>query len=275
MNILSDMATSSKDSKAKGTKPAELMEEEIITIELQYLLTPIAIVLSAIIISFTIFFSMKKFGGVVSTTSGTDVVADDTTADDTYEEFVEVTTSIDDDPILGDKDTAKIAIVEFSDFECPYCQSFFLETHAAIIENYVDTGDAIFVYRDLPLSFHPSAEPAALAANCVRDQKGDSGYYEFHDALFTEGLTEEGQLAPIAKDIGVNMDEFTACVDSEKFADEIAGDLDDAADAGISGTPGFVVGVLNDDGTVDGVKISGAYPYASFEQIIEEQLDRV
>jgi len=91
-----------------------------------------------------------------------------------------VKVSIDDDPVKGNKDKAKVAIVEFSDFECPYCQRFHKETIDQIISNYVDNDKIIYVYRDFPLSFHePKASEAAVAANCVRKVAGDDKFFEF------------------------------------------------------------------------------------------------
>ena len=100
---------------------------------------------------------------------------------------------IDDDPILGDKDKAKVAIVEFSDFECPFCQKFHKETFNQLIEDYVDSGKAIYVYRDFPLSFHePKASEAASAANCVQEVAGDEKYFEF-SKLYYERTQSNGK----------------------------------------------------------------------------------
>ena len=88
--------------------------------------------------------------------------------------------NIDDDPIKGNKDKAKVAIVEFSDFECPFCQRFHGETFEQIVSEYIDNDKVIYVYRDFPLSFHePKASEAASAANCVREVAGDDKFYEF------------------------------------------------------------------------------------------------
>lgn len=101
--------------------------------------------------------------------------------------------NIDDDPILGDKNKAKVAIVEFSDFECPFCQKFHNDTFDQLIENYVDKGDVIYVYRDFPLSFHePKASEAASAANCVQEVAGDEKYFEF-SKLYYERTKSNGE----------------------------------------------------------------------------------
>lgn len=103
---------------------------------------------------------------------------------------------IDDDPIKGNKDTAKVAVVEFSDYECPFCQRFHNDTYDQIISKYVDSGDVIYVYRDFPLSFHePKASEAASAANCVREVAGDDKYYEFAK-LYYEQTISNGEGLP-------------------------------------------------------------------------------
>lgn len=94
-----------------------------------------------------------------------------------------------DDAVKGNKD-AKVVIVEFSDYECPFCQRHFKEVYPALSSKYIETGEVKMVFKDLPLSFHdPIATQAAVAANCAREQGGDEGYYKFHDAYFTSTQT--------------------------------------------------------------------------------------
>lgn len=92
--------------------------------------------------------------------------------------------STDDDPALGDPN-APVTIIEFSDFECPFCRRFWQETLPQIKAEYIDTGKARFVYRDFPLSMHPGAFPAALAANCANQQ---GKFWEMHDKIFSEQI---------------------------------------------------------------------------------------
>src|SRR3989338_7030937 len=95
--------------------------------------------------------------------------------------------TVDDDAVLGNKD-APVTIIEFSDYQCPFCRKFWTETLPSIQKKYIDTGKVKFVYRDLPLtSIHPSAQPAAEAANCVREKGGDEAYFKMHDKIFQEG----------------------------------------------------------------------------------------
>jgi protein-disulfide isomerase len=264
------------EEKAKpntaGTK-----EAEVISINLEPLLMPLAIVLASIILAIGMVISANVLKGSVGNSPTAVAPIVDTAGAGTG--TVAAKTTIDDDPILGNKDTAKVAIVEFSDYECPFCKRHFEETHPEIIKNYVDTGKAIIVFRDYPLSFHdPLASYQANAAECVQDQLGDKKYYEYHDLLFKtsksngNGMTKE-QVVELGKQVGVNEATFKACVESEKFKAEVQKDMADGTAAGISGTPGFIIGKF--DGTnVDGVNISGAMPYATFQKALDEQLAR-
>lgn len=184
--------------------------------------------------------------------------------------------SLDDDPVLGDKN-APVTIVEFSDYECPFCKRHYDQTHAQLLKNYIDTGKVKLVFRDLPLSFHdPMATTEAIAANCAREQGGDSAYWKLHDTMFEKttsngsGLTKD-QLNQFAAAQGLNEANFKACVDSEKFKDEVAKDLADAGAAGASGTPSFVVGKSGGQ-EVEGKLIVGAQPYAAFQSEIDSLL---
>jgi len=191
----------------------------------------------------------------------------------------QVTVSIDDDAILGNRTTAQVAIVEFSDYECSFCKRFRDDTLDQIKESYLDTGKAIFVYRDLPLDFHnPAAKTEAMAAECAKDQGGDQAFYQFHDGIYEktpgngQGLSS-AQLSSLASEIDLDGAELTDCVESEKFADEVAQDAADAAKASINGTPGFVIGKLDSEGVVTGEVLSGAQPFSAFQAVVDQYLE--
>lgn len=168
----------------------------------------------------------------------------------------------DDDPFLGDVD-ASVTIIEFSDFECPFCAKYIAETYPKIKENYIDTGKVKYVFRDFPLGFHANAMPAAVAANCVLEQEGNETYFAFHDKLFEnqQNLTESA-FKKYAKELGLDEAGFAACLEAGDTA-EIEADMEDGAKVGVSGTPGFFI---------NGWQIKGAYPYEHFEQLIEQEL---
>ena len=187
-------------------------------------------------------------------------------------------TSVDDDPVLGDKN-APVTIVEFSDYECPFCKRHFDETLPQLIKNYIDTGTAKLVYRDLPLSFHdPMATKEAVAANCAREQGGDSTYFQYHDEIFTRtksngnGLSE-ADLTTIATAVGLDLDTFNTCLVDPAQEEEVKKDLADAGKAGATGTPSFVVGKSTSNGEINGDLVVGAQPYAAFQAVIDPLLE--
>lgn len=189
-----------------------------------------------------------------------------------------VTVSVDDDPVLGEEN-APITIIEFSDYECPFCKRSFDQMLPQLTEEYIDTGKVKLVYRDLPLPFHdPMATREAIAANCSREQGGDSTYFKYHDEIFTRtisngnGLAEE-DLTTIASDIGLNLADFSTCLDSGKYDEEIQNDLADASIVGATGTPTYFIGKSSSDGNIVGQIIVGAQPFSVFKAIIDQELE--
>jgi len=183
------------------------------------------------------------------------------------QEAIRVVADVDDDAIFGDKN-APITIIEFSDYQCPYCGRHFLETFPSIKSQYVDTGKVRIVFRDFPLSFHPMAQPSAEAAECVKEKGGDSAYWEMHDKMFENQATLSiGNLKLWAKDLGYDI---ASCLDSGKYKNEVLKDMADGQRAGIQGTPGFVI---MKTGSKDGGVIKGAFPYSAFQQAINAELE--
>ena len=177
--------------------------------------------------------------------------------------------SADDDPFIGNEN-AKVTMIEFSDFECPFCRKFWKETLPQIKKEYIDTGKVKFVYRDFPLDFHPGAKPAAEGAECAEDQ---GKFWELHDKIFREqdkqgqGTIQFGKTDVVkwAGQIGLNMAQFNQCLDSEKYNSEVEKDFADGNAAGVSGTPTIFI---------NGRTIIGAQPFEVFRTLIEEELKR-
>lgn len=168
--------------------------------------------------------------------------------------------SADDDPTLGKKD-APVAIIAFSDAQCPYCARFHQETLPFIIKDYIETGKAKFVLRDFPLEFHQHAALAAQAAECA-DKEGK--FWEYTEKL----LNNQQQFSMDnfilwSKELGLNEDKFTECLSSGEMKREVEKDLADGKRYGVSGTPAFFV---------NGQLISGAQPYSVFMEAIEKAL---
>lgn len=166
---------------------------------------------------------------------------------------------VDDDPILGPED-AKITIIEFSDYECPYCRRWHQEVFPQIQEKY---GDQVrFVYRDFPLySIHPNAGPAAEAANCAGEQ---DAYWEFNHLVYaaTEELSSS-LYEQFAEEIGLNMESFKICVTEQRYKSEVDADYEYASQLGVRSTPTFFI---------NGLAVVGAQPFEVFERIIDMEL---
>lgn len=182
--------------------------------------------------------------------------------------------SADDDPVRGNQD-APITIVEFSDFQCPFCARFQIQTLPLILEQYVETGKVKFVYRDFPIqNSHPNAMPAAAASECAHEQ---DKYWEYHDALFeNQAVWNKVEITSaitifkeFATELNLNQEQFDSCLDSGKYIEEIKNDLNDGRNYGITGTPGFFIG--NDD--IGFVKLNGAQPFEAFKSVIDSQLN--
>lgn len=169
-------------------------------------------------------------------------------------------------PVLGKTD-APLTMVMFTDYQCPFCSRFESQTLPEIKKQYIDTGKLRFVVRDLPLPFHPNAPKAAEATYCAEEQ---GKYWELRDRLVANGdKLDAKQLPDHAKAVGLDMDKFTACLDSSRYAEKVKTSAALAGTVGISGTPSFVVGRSKGD-MVEGIKLVGAQPFATFDQKLKE-----
>ena len=166
---------------------------------------------------------------------------------------------------------AKVAVIEFSDFQCPFCGRYDKDTYPAILKDYVDTGKVKYVWRDYPLEFHQNAEKAAEAAHCAGEQ---GKFWDMHDRLFANQQNiAAADLPKHAEALGLNVSLFQQCLDSGRFATDIKKDIADAGGAGISGTPSFLIGVVQPNGSVRITKkLVGAKSYSEFKSAIDAVL---
>lgn len=155
-------------------------------------------------------------------------------------------------------DDAKVTIITFSDFECPFCGRA-KDTVDQVMQAYA--GKVRLVFRQFPLSFHPHAAKSAEASLCANEQ---GKFWEYHDELFkNQKSLEVPQLKEHAKSVGLEAAKFDSCLDGNKFADQVKEDLEAGKTAGVSGTPAFFV---------NGIFISGAQPFDAFKRIIDEEI---
>jgi len=161
--------------------------------------------------------------------------------------------------VLGNQD-AKITIIEFSDFQCPYCEKFYSETFPQLKKEYIDTGKAKLIFRNFPLSFHENAMPSALAAECAKEQ---GKFWEYHDKLFeNQQALDSSSLKKYALDLKLEINKFNDCLDNKKYQSEIQQDIQDGQSAGVTGTPSFFI---------NGIPLEGAQPFSAFKQVIDSQ----
>jgi len=167
-----------------------------------------------------------------------------------------------DDVILGDPN-APVTIIEYSDYQCPFCKKFFDENIFLLRKEYIETGKVKMIYRDFPLPGHLYAMPAAEAANCAKDQ---GKFWAYHDLIFKN----QDSLATIdylklSEELKMNVSDFKNCLDSKKYNQKIQNDYNLGSAIGVSGTPTFFI---------NGRKIVGAQPYTIFKNIIDQELNK-
>ena len=153
---------------------------------------------------------------------------------------------------------APITIIEFSDFECPYCRKWFQETWPLIVKAY--PGKVRLYFRDFPLSAHPNAIPAAVAARCAGEQ---NQYWAFHDKLFSGTTFGAAVYETYALALGLDAAKFNSCTQANRYEDDVNADLQYGANLGIRGTPTFII---------NGIPLVGAQPFSAFQKLIDQEL---
>ena len=229
---------------------------------------PGAIIIGAIIIALAIIFTLG--GSRSASNSKQPQVAQQEQSSGSINVVNPITS---DDHIRGNKD-AKVVIVEYSDYECPFCKRFH-GTMQTVLEQYGD--DVAWVYRHWPIEgLHPvKARKTAMAAECAADQKGSDGFWQFSDRFFeltpSNNQTDLDTVLPqIAGEIGLDIGEFNTCIETEKFAEKIDRDTRNALETGGQGTPWSVI--ISGDKKLP---LNGAQPYEAVSQIIEALLEEV
>jgi protein-disulfide isomerase len=163
-------------------------------------------------------------------------------------------------------DTAPVQIVEFSDYQCPFCQKWYNETMVEL-RRYIEDGTVQLIFVDYPLSFHPEADEAAQAARCVGDLGGNEAYWQMHDKIF-EGLSAWGGqqdpvpvLTELASSIGVNGNAVEQCIRNNQYLEHVQMGINEGNRLGVSGTPTFFI---------NGNRLVGAQPWSAFEPYLQQ-----
>ncbi|MBI3963547.1 MAG: DsbA family protein [Candidatus Kerfeldbacteria bacterium] len=175
----------------------------------------------------------------------------------------------DDDHVRGGDDP-QVYLIEYSDFECPFCKRF----HPTMQQALTEYGDRVaWVYRHFPLNIHANAQKEAEAAECANELGGNDAFWTYTDKIF-ERTTSNGTglaldaLAPLAGELGLDQGKFQECLDSVKFAAHVTEDYAEGTTAGVNGTPATFL--VKKDGTSQ--LLSGALPYAQVKQAIDQAL---
>lgn len=169
-------------------------------------------------------------------------------------------------PVMGDKN-AKVKVVEFADFQCPFCKQWFTEVEPNLIKDYVKTGKVAFYWRDYPFL----GQESNLAANAARCANEQGKFWEFHDYLYqhqgqeNSGAFSADNLKQFGATLSLNTDQFNNCVDSGKYNTEAQKDMTDGQKAGVSGTPTIFI---------NGISVVGAQPYTAFKTVIDQELSK-
>jgi protein-disulfide isomerase len=175
--------------------------------------------------------------------------------------------NVESDPRLGSA-TAKIGIVEFSDYQCLYCRDFHRKQFARLKKEYIDAGVVRFIHKDLPLRMHPQAVPAAIAAHCAGAQ---GRFWDMHDALFAH----QGRLGPnlypeLARQLNLDAAKFSDCLENQTHDHGIGQDIGTARRLGFTGTPSFLIGTIEGDVLTIVHQSRGAPDFEVFAQEIEK-----
>jgi protein-disulfide isomerase len=181
------------------------------------------------------------------------------------------TMSLAGEPYKGEP-AASLAIIEYADFQCPFCRRFEHEVYPQIRDAYINTGKVKYFHRDMPLPFHEGALPAARAAHCASEQ---GKFWEMHDSLLGDAASlSAADIDERAGRLGLNVAALDTCIASNRFADIIQRSEAEATQMQISGTPTFIIGTLDAQGQLMSVKktVVGAYPFETFKAAIDPLL---
>lgn len=230
---------------------------------------PVSILVAAVLIAGAVVFTSFYHGGGATPAATNPLAAQPAAAPSVNTSTIMQLTSR--DVILGSQN-APVTLIEYGDYQCPYCGQYFSQTEPSIISAYVNTGKVRMVFRNFAF-LGAESTAAAEAADCAQDQ---NELWPYHDALYTakvgdaekggsedDGFFNRTLFIQLATKLGMNVAAFTSCIDSNKYASQVASDTSAASALGVNSTPTFFI---------NGTQIEGAEPYASFEEVINAAL---
>ncbi len=248
------------------------MKEKVEVKEYNKYMLPLSIVIAGIIIAGSIYLSSKAQNNTSNPQKTNKTTTSTQTNSTTSNNSIKATVSLGTNPILGNKKTAKVAIVEFGDFQCPYCKNFDNSTFPLIKDNYINNGKVLFAFRDYPLeTLHPLALGMAVESRCFAEQ---GKYWQFVNKMYSTSQNNNTASVVLgyAKNMHLNIATYQSCVSKDTFLSQIKADISTGNNIGIQGTPTFIIGKLN-KGKITGQLILGAYPFSYFQGIINQYLN--
>jgi protein-disulfide isomerase len=182
---------------------------------------------------------------------------------------VKVSVKVDPGWLAVGRDDAPVTIMEFNDYQCPFCRKYHSQTFAELKKSYIDTGKVRYISRDFPLDFHANAPSAALAARCAADQ---NKFWEMRELLLgTSADLSAESINKYGEQLKLDGAAFHACISTRKYSADVQKDMAAGSALGVNATPSFVVGKTAKD-QIDGLRLTGALPYSYFDSVIQEQL---
>jgi protein-disulfide isomerase len=232
---------------------------------------PVSILIAAVMVAGALVFATLYKGGAAAPAGGAGGNGNAVAATSTTADPAAAMTLSSRDAILGNA-SAAVTLIEYGDYQCPYCVQFFSETQPQILQNYVNTGKVRVVFRDFAF-LGAESTAAANASQCAEDQ---NKLWAYHDALYAAKLTDDNkggteddgfyttaEFLKLAQQVGLNISTFTSCVNNNTDANIVAQEKSAAAAAGINSTPSFIV---------NGQTITGAQPYSVFQAALDAAL---
>jgi protein-disulfide isomerase len=232
------------------------------------LFLPVSILVAALMVGGALIFMTLYKGGSAPVAAGNNGTAGSTVAASTTVNPAQAMTLGSRDAILGNA-SAPVTLIEYGDYQCPYCTEFFSQTEPEIIQNYVNTGKVRMVFRDFAF-LGPESTAAANAAQCAEDQ---NKLWAYHDALYTakvgdeakggnedDGFYTNAEFLKLAQQVGLAIPTFTSCITNSTDANIVAQEKAGGGVAGIISTPSFLI---------NGQSFVGAQPYSVFQQALD------
>ncbi len=253
-------------------------KDKEVTVNLDFWGVPIAMVIVALIVVGIVAISNRRSNSNTSTTQQNNVSSqgstnstDSNNSSSSSSGDSGVSATVGNDPYLGDLKQAKAAVVEFSDPTCHYCHKHATETFPSIKSEYIDTGKIVYVFKEWPRGDNGSLTyEISESGMCVFEQKGVDTFLKYHEGAFE--IENLAGIKTLVSSLGVDMGQYDSCMKDGKFVSDLNDDRNEGTKAGVNGTPGFVVGKLDENGKVTGSLIGGFVNFDRFKSRIESYL---